>query len=245
MGGVPVSGSSRPDAVADAVADAHARLLATIAGLGQAQVGAPSLLPGWTRAHVLTHLARNADSNTWMLDGARADEVREQYPGGVTTRSAAIDAGAARPVAEIVADVQRTCGRLEAAYRRMDDAAWWRDTGPTSGTMKAADGVFSRLREVEVHHADLDLGSGPAEWSAWFVAGETDRRVASLAERLPPGVAVRLSATDTGGSWAAGDAGREMPVSGPSCWVLAWLLGRPVPAGKLAAPDGLPELGGW
>ena len=37
------------------------RLLATAGALTGAQVAGPSRLPGWTRGHVLTHLARNAD----------------------------------------------------------------------------------------------------------------------------------------------------------------------------------------
>ena len=32
---------------------------------------APSALPGWTRAHVLTHLARNADAMVNLLTWAR------------------------------------------------------------------------------------------------------------------------------------------------------------------------------
>jgi len=35
----------------------------------------PSLLPGWTRAHVLAHLARNADAMRNMLAGARSGSL--------------------------------------------------------------------------------------------------------------------------------------------------------------------------
>ena len=44
---------------------ATARLLATARTLDDDAVRAPSPLPGWTRGHVLTHVARNADSRSW------------------------------------------------------------------------------------------------------------------------------------------------------------------------------------
>jgi uncharacterized protein (TIGR03083 family) len=53
------------------VQDSHARLRRTLAGLTDAGARRPSLLPGWTVGHVLTHLARNGDSHVRMLDGAR------------------------------------------------------------------------------------------------------------------------------------------------------------------------------
>ncbi|MET0910545.1 MAG: maleylpyruvate isomerase N-terminal domain-containing protein, partial [Ilumatobacteraceae bacterium] len=43
----------------------------------------PSLLPGWTRGHVLTHIARNADSFVRLLEAAGRGEVVTQYAGGV------------------------------------------------------------------------------------------------------------------------------------------------------------------
>ena len=37
-----------------------------------ADLQAPSLLPGWSRAHVVAHLARDADAMRSLLIGARA-----------------------------------------------------------------------------------------------------------------------------------------------------------------------------
>ena len=53
-------------------------------------VRAPSRLEGWTVGHVLTHLARNADSHTRMLDAAWHGEAVEQYAGGRQERAGAI-----------------------------------------------------------------------------------------------------------------------------------------------------------
>lgn len=84
---------------------AHALLVAALAGLTDQQCAGPSLLPGWTIGHVLTHLARNADSHVGMLLAANRGEVAVQYPGGLSQRAADIEAGADRPAAEQVADL--------------------------------------------------------------------------------------------------------------------------------------------
>lgn len=60
---------------------AHRRLEATVASVDDATARRPSLLPGWTVGHVLTHVARNAESHVRMLEAALAGQAVEQYPG--------------------------------------------------------------------------------------------------------------------------------------------------------------------
>src|SRR5580658_1203131 len=82
------------EATIDGCTASHRRLLATVDGLDEAGVRAPSRLEGWTVGHVLTHLARNADSHTRMLRAALRGESVEQYAGGAEERAANIEAGA-------------------------------------------------------------------------------------------------------------------------------------------------------
>ena len=100
-------------------AAAHARLVAHLATLTDAQAAQPSLLPGWSIGHVLTHLARNADSHVGMLQAANEGRAAAQYPGGLEQRNADIEAGQGRPAAALVADVIESNGRLEAAWSAM------------------------------------------------------------------------------------------------------------------------------
>jgi maleylpyruvate isomerase len=90
----------------------HGRLMTSLERLDDDQVAAPSLLPGWTRGHLLTHIARNADSHVRVLTAARRGEVVEQYPGGKAGRAADIESGATRSVGELVADVETSARRL-------------------------------------------------------------------------------------------------------------------------------------
>ena len=57
----------------------------------EAHLSQPSLLPGWTRAHVLGHLARNADALVRTLEGTRRGERVPMYA-GEAERAADIEA---------------------------------------------------------------------------------------------------------------------------------------------------------
>src|SRR3954462_14673049 len=60
----------------EAARDATARVDAILAEMTDAQARRPSRLPRWTRGHVVTHLARNADGNRNMIEGVLAGEHR-------------------------------------------------------------------------------------------------------------------------------------------------------------------------
>ncbi|MEV7393377.1 maleylpyruvate isomerase N-terminal domain-containing protein, partial [Streptomyces sp. NPDC091215] len=56
-----------PATTLDQINAATGHLLETAARFTDADVRAPSLLPGWSRGHVLTHVARNADGGRNLL----------------------------------------------------------------------------------------------------------------------------------------------------------------------------------
>ncbi|MCA2177180.1 maleylpyruvate isomerase family mycothiol-dependent enzyme [Nonomuraea glycinis] len=87
------------------MAAANDRLLATAASLSDADVLAPSRLPGWSRGHVLVHVARNADSHLNLLTWARTGIVTPQYP-SMAVRERQIESRAALPAAELIADIE-------------------------------------------------------------------------------------------------------------------------------------------
>ncbi len=129
-----------------------------------------SRLPNWTVGHILTHLARNADSVVRRLEGANAGQVIDQYPGGFEGRAAEIEVGARRSAQAIVADVVATNAQVLRVCTTLDDFAWDAPSRDVSGTMKASrDVLFSRWREIEVHRCDLGLGYQPADWPSRMV----------------------------------------------------------------------------
>src|ERR1051326_147069 len=105
------------------LAAATARLLATATALSDAQAREPSLLPGWTRGHVLAHLARNADGMVNLLRWARTGTETPMYA-SAEGRAADIEAGAGRPAADLTADVRESAATLATEAAAMPDDAW-------------------------------------------------------------------------------------------------------------------------
>ena len=218
----------------------HRRLSHTLSGLTDADARRPSLLPGWTVAHVLSHLARNADSHVRLLEAAARGEVADQYAGGNAQRAHDIEVGAGRAAADLVDDVVTSALRLEEVWEATTEEVWRSGHGRVvSGIWPVAELPFRRWREVELHHVDLGLGYGVCDWPDSYVDMELARSLSGLPSRLAEGVAVDLRATDSGERWVvpAGSV-RATPVAGDRQVLLAWLVGR-------GEGDGFPILAPW
>jgi len=172
----------------NACRDASARLLATLDGLDDATARRPSRLPDWTVGHVVTHLARNADSHVRMMDAAIAGRVADQYEGGLEGRAADIAAGAGRPAAELVADLHRAIDDLDAMWGRVPIEVWATGQGRMGNgeLCPCAELPSRRWREVEIHRVDLGLGGEPADWPDAYVELELPKALAQLPDRLSP-----------------------------------------------------------
>jgi len=146
---------------------------------------APSLLPGWSRAHVLSHLARGADAMRNLLAGARAGQDRPAYA-SPEARHADIDRSAAAEAKDLVDDLVGSAMALRTVVRQLPDAAWrYQVQILDSLRFPATQLLARRLAEVELHHCDLGIGYGHDQWSAVFGTMELDEPMRSQrTERL-------------------------------------------------------------
>jgi maleylpyruvate isomerase len=159
-----------PDSDLGWVEDAHRRCLEAVGSLRDVDVRSPSRLPGWSVGHVLTHLARNADSHVRRSEGARRGQSVDQYEGGSAGRAAEIEAGAGRSADELIADVEGSARALERLWRELPANAWIGRSRDVSGSTRFLFELPSRRwQEVEVHLVDLDLGVTFADWPDPFV----------------------------------------------------------------------------
>ena len=184
------------------MASSHRSLSEWLRSLDPVDPGTPSSLPDWTVGHVLTHIARNADSALRMLDGL------SQYWKGWESRDADIELGARRSWAELIDDIDETADAVEA---RMDEVVDWTGSIHTITAVRPKVVLpVTRRREVEIHRADLGLGYGFADMPDEYVRGEV--RVLSMVwtARQPMGL---TSLPD--GVLALAEHDR-----------LAWLMGR-------------------
>ncbi|MCZ0205410.1 maleylpyruvate isomerase family mycothiol-dependent enzyme [Streptomyces achromogenes] len=215
------------------VREATDRLLTAVAALDDAALAGPSRLPGWSRGHVLAHLARNADALVNVLQG------RPMYA-SAEARDADIEEGAPRPVRVQVADVRDSAGRFQAAGDAPAD--WSRTVELRNGVTDSASRVpFRRWAEVELHHVDLGIGYELEDLPGEF----TERETGFLAERFSGHSdvpAIRL--TDGTRAWITG-RGADAPgitVTGRPADLLGWLAGRRDGAALEVTGGELPKL---
>ena len=173
--------------LSDEIDQATQRLLDAARVITEPDMRSPSLLPGWSRAHVIAHLAGGADAMRNLLGGVRADRDRpgQDRPGrdrpgrdraayaSAAARDAAIESGAARTTAELTTWLADSAMAFRTVTRRLPDDCWqvpvqMLDSAP----FPAGELLVRRLVEVELHHCDLGIGYGAAQWPAAFGAME-------------------------------------------------------------------------
>jgi maleylpyruvate isomerase len=238
------------------VDDATSRLCTTASRLTDDDVRQPSLLPGWTRGHVLTHVARNADGLRNLLIWARTGVETPQYP-SAGARDAEIEAGAWRPAADLAADIRGSARAFADEAARLTAQAWQASVHGIRGPAHPAwFTLMRRLVEVEVHHVDLGAGFGPADWPRPFIDAELPQALADIVQ-APGAPSCRICVTGSGIA-AGGDGtgkvftigheqeGGSQQVSGPSHAILAWLIGRDDGSALEVKPGGhAPKLPAW
>ncbi|MCG8968958.1 MULTISPECIES: maleylpyruvate isomerase family mycothiol-dependent enzyme [Streptomyces] len=220
------------------------RLLVSTAGLDDAAVRAPSRLPGWSRAHVLTHIARSADSRTRLLTAARTGADLPQYR-DEAQRAREIEEGAGRPPAGLTDDLQAALHRFLNAADSQPEHTWDVPVRWLGGGLRPVRGTIpSMLREVEVHHTDLATGHRPADWPPCLVKRELARTAETLNVR-PDAPAMTLLADEDQVLREVGDS-RGPQVSGPAAELLGWLTGRTDGTVLTVDPPGpLPTVPAW
>ncbi|WP_411104803.1 maleylpyruvate isomerase family mycothiol-dependent enzyme [Streptomyces sp. cmx-4-9] len=237
-------GPDRPGTVLPLLTTAADAVLRSAHTLDDAAVRAPSRLPGWTRAHVLVHLARGADSRVRLLTAARTGADLPQYP-DEQTRADEIRQGALRDAAAIHRDLQASLEGVLRAVAEQPSDTWDIPVRWLGGGLRPARGVlWSLLRELEIHHVDLAAAYAPTDWSAAFVARQLAETVRDLrADPAVPGLQLRAGA----GAPLTSLGSRPGPlVAGSPAGVLAWLIGRSDGGDLTVSPAGaLPRIPVW
>lgn len=205
------------------------RLAVHVAGLDDARMREPSLLPGWTRAHVVTHLARNADGLVNLLTWARTGVEHPMYASNAD-RDADIEEGAGRLAQVLREDLRAACDRFAAACERLSDSQWSATvTARLPVPFPAARIPSMRLFELWVHTVDLDVGFDFEDIPAGNLEFAVDSAVSRHRNR-PEGPSVHLRVIFPDGeerTWdLAGGDETVHEVSGEPAAVIGWLTGR-------------------
>jgi maleylpyruvate isomerase len=161
---------------------ATVELTEALARVPASAIADPSLLDGWSRAHVLAHLTNVADALVRMTQDALADRITAMYPGGRAERDAQIDADARQASDALLTRFEESSRALAVAWHEVPPGRWGSAFTETElGTMQFGRLIGLRLTEVEAHHADLGIGFSPRSWSPELTQTCLPLRVASLA----------------------------------------------------------------
>ncbi len=246
---IPLSedGAMTAPAPADLLAELHEAAdlaVSTTSTFTDADVTAPSALPGWTRGHVLAHLAGISNAMARQLEFAARGQTIELYDGGQEGRDRAIGMAAGHDARTHKAELRAGLGRALTAFDSLGDGLGWQVPIAYRGGV-VLDGGLALWRELVIHTADLNTGVGPETWSRPFCEHLFD----FLAARVGPGDRLVLQPLGLPRR-TLGSGSRSIVISGMVTDIAAWLAGREPSLGSLrasAAADGvnLPELLPW
>lgn len=219
------------------------RLLRTVDSLSPEHWREPSLLPGWSRAHVVAHLALNAEGFAGALHGLATGNPVAIYPSN-EARNAGIDELAAADTDDIRERLFTATQHLRTVMAGLNGEQWESTVNrlPEGPVWPAASLVESRQREVEIHHADLGLAYTHRNWPIEFAKTLLDSATATH-DVSPDSPAFTVRAMDVGRDWPVGAA--TPVVVGSASNLGWWLIGRGAGEGLSAEPGPLPALGPW
>ena len=228
-----------PDMVKE-VTRSGARITAALDALTDLEMRAPSTLAGWTRGHVITHMALSVGAYQRLLAVARTG--MESAPRAEAKALArAVREGADRSAAELAIDLRSRLAHLADEATSMPVERWGTLVTALAGWRHPAWYALHRCwRELETHHVDLNVGYRTTDWPRAYVAWALDDTITALAALDFP--VARVNALGLGRSWALSPAGPDITGSGHA--LLGWFSGR-VPDPPLTSDRPLPVPPDW
>lgn len=189
--------------------------LDAVDSLTEADYDAATLLPGWTRRHLIAHVAANGIALGNLVHWAASGEPTPMYT-SPQERAAGIERGVSMPAAELAGWTHHSANALAKAIGSLTQRQW-RTEVVTAQRRKvpATEIPWMRSRELLVHTVDLDHGVGFLDLPSNFL------------EALVEDICVKRGIDPS-----------ALP-GGPLADVTAWLAGRP------HGLDDTPEIGPW
>jgi maleylpyruvate isomerase len=127
--------------------------------LTDAGLDGDSLLPGWTRRHVVAHVGYNARAIARLAEWAATGVETPMYP-STEARDHEINFGATLPPIALRHLFDHSAVHLSVEWRDLPDVSWQHEVRTAQGrTVPAAETVWMRTREVWIHAVDLDNGA--------------------------------------------------------------------------------------
>ncbi|MGW6172376.1 maleylpyruvate isomerase family mycothiol-dependent enzyme [Arthrobacter sp. NPDC055138] len=195
--------------------------------LSDDELDAPSLLPGWTRRHVIAHVGYNARALARLMDWANTGVETPMYSSR-QARNEEIDHGAMLSPAALRDLYEQAANHLDVAWRDTPQEAWGHEVKAAQGrTVPASETVWWRTREVWIHAVDLDNGASFGDMPADLLE-RLLRDITEAWHHRGDDQDLRLEVLDSGGVTHLGDTAAVDPVivTGSLADITAWAAGR-------------------
>lgn len=211
--------------------------LATVTSLSDHEMAAPSLCRGWSRAHVIAHVAANARALAQLIDWAVTGEERRLYA-SPEARTEAIAALAALPREELLAELRASADHFAEQAQRLAGALAAPEIRLNGSPLPAMSIVALRIAEVVVRHHDLDTAWTIEEADPDSLLDALEAAVRSLRAQGAPGMTLVTEERD---EWTIGDGG--LRVVSDREGLLQWLARGD--AEHIEADGPVPALPAW
>jgi uncharacterized protein (TIGR03083 family) len=211
-----------------------------LAAAERGELGASSELPGWTRQHLVAHVAANADALGNLVHWAATGERTPMYA-SPEERAAGIEQGSRLPRHELMAWLCDSAESLEAAMAELTDEQWRTTVTTAQGrAIPATEVPWLRAREVWVHAVDLATGTSFTDLPADFLTALAGDVIAKRGTGTGP--ALVLETADQ--RWELPGEGTPVVLAGPLADIVAYLTGR---THSVTAANGTPapQLPAW
>jgi maleylpyruvate isomerase len=217
------------------VASAEALVAQFVEKLSEDEVAGESLLPDWSRGHVLSHLANNARGLSNLIEWALTGVQKDMYV-SVEQRAIDIETDAKRGGKEIVDDfLEQSKILVENLEKLMAGPLLSEEVVLGNGSHVHPHEITTlRERELLVHLVDLGLEYKANDWSFDF-AIKTLKSVSAGKRKERVNYRLLIAGDHT---WTM-DQNGMVDIFGTPQSLAAWLMGRE-PDDKLVASDGSP-----
>lgn len=191
------------------------------------ELDAPSLLPGWSRRHLLAHVGYNARAVARLVTWAATGVETPMYA-SPDARGAEIEHGATLNPEALRNLVEHSALDLDVRWRDLPADRWAaRVTTAQGRDVPASETVWMRTREVWLHAIDLDDGAR-FDQVPTAVLHRLVGDIHGAWSKRPDTTAPGMTVTDVpaGAGWPASEPGGP-ELSGRLSALAAWASGRP------------------
>ena len=212
-------------------------MLATIDTLSDAEMAAPSLCEGWSRADVIAHLASNGRTLVKLIDWATSGEPQQLYA-SPEARNEEISALAGLPREELINNFREAAEFFAEQSDRLTGELAIDEVDLHGKVIPATSIVALRISEIVVHHHDLDTAWTIAEADPDSQLNAVEAAVRTMRAKNAPGMSIE---TEEGDAWVVGDG--SLKIRSDREGLIEWLARG---QGRYIEADGpLPVLPTW